>query len=202
VIHARVIRWLCSAKIVTDILTRDRRRRLERGDWLCFAKILRYPIAGFRRSFLRRYDLLRHSRRRWLCFAKISDRALLHQHVSSWIDHAAIHWLCFAKFTNGTPAPRKHTLLVTVEPPELRQHGHVTRMLIVSGTKTGCVLHVALGDTYPNQIKLRTRNVAGERQALATSTLTHNLPRQPLDFGAISAFAEQGTAQSATPRIA
>jgi len=74
-------------------------------------------------------------------------------------------------------------------------------MLVVSGAKIGCVLQVAFGDAYPRQIKLRSRDVAGERQALAISILTRKLPRQQLDLGPKCTSAEQGPAQSMTPRI-
>jgi hypothetical protein len=72
----------------------------------------------------------------------------------------------------------------------------------VSGAKIGCVLQVALGDAYPREIKLRRRDIASERQALATSILARNLPRQRLDVRCKSAFAEQRPAQSMALRIA
>src|SRR5262249_55046798 len=134
----------CFARIVADLLIRyghrHRRQRLDRGHWLCFAKILRDPFAGSWRGCVRRHDL-----RRWLCLAKISGRARCCQQGSRRLDHPASHWLCIAKFTNGEPPPRKHSLLITVEPLELRQRGPVTGMFGVSGTKIGCVLQVALG---------------------------------------------------------
>ena len=73
-------------------------------------------------------------------------------------------------------------------------------MFVISSTKIGRVLQVALGRAYPLEIKLRRRDVAGERQALAGRIPACNLPRQLLDLGRTCAFA--GTAQSMTPRIA
>ena len=75
-------------------------------------------------------------------------------------------------------------------------------MLRVSGAEIGCILQVALGRPYPREIKLRSRDVAGKRQAFATRIRTRNFPRQGLNVWRIYAFAEQGPAQSMTSRIA
>ena len=91
---------------------------------------------------------------------------------------------------------------MAVKTLELRQHRQVTGMLVVSGAKMGCVLQVTLGFTYPREIKLRRRDIAGERQTLAGRILPRYLPSQQLDLRPICAVGVQGNAQSMTPRIA
>src|SRR5204863_9779818 len=49
--------------------------------------------------------------------------------------------------------------------------------------------------------RLRSRDIASERQALAARILLRNLPRQQLHVQGKSAFAEQRPAQSMAPRI-
>src|SRR5712675_987994 len=116
--------------------------------WLCFAKTLD--------SYLLRRRRINGAAIRWVCSAKIVTD------IFTWRRLRRLNrgnWLCFAKFVDCPPASRKHTLLITVEPLELRQRGPVTGILGVSGAKISCVLQVALGDAYPRQIDLRSRDI-------------------------------------------
>src|SRR5258706_88554 len=123
----------------------------------------------------------------WLCFAKIAYPCLkgLAPHIA--VAQESHRMASFCKSARQLPpavaAPVKSRLLIAFEPLELRQRGPVTRMLVGSRAKIGFVLQVALGDAYPREIKLRSRDIAGERQALAGRILARKLPRQCLDLG-------------------